>query len=120
MLASKPRTAVLTPFAAPSNTTQAKTALFRGFLEDSVIFKSLLERRDIGVISMNEQVDETPAAYLLEGIIEVFDEFYSANLAQDTLRGMKENVSRGSATEVLCLPAASEPLLQMGGHKNRP
>ena len=24
--------AVLTPFAAPSNTTQAKTALFRGFL----------------------------------------------------------------------------------------
>ena len=33
MLASKPRTAVLTPFAAPSNTTQAKTALFRGFLD---------------------------------------------------------------------------------------
>ena len=32
MLASKPRTAVLTLFAAPSNTTQAKTALFRGFL----------------------------------------------------------------------------------------
>ena len=31
-LASKSQTAVLTPFAAPSNTTQAKTALFRGFL----------------------------------------------------------------------------------------
>ena len=29
-LASKSQTAVLTPFAAPSNTTQAKTALFRG------------------------------------------------------------------------------------------
>ena len=29
---SKPRTAILTPFAAPSYTTQAKTALFRGFL----------------------------------------------------------------------------------------
>ena len=27
------QTAVLTPFAAPSNTTQGKTALFRGFLE---------------------------------------------------------------------------------------
>ena len=31
MLESKSWTAVLTPFAAPSNTTQAKTALFRGF-----------------------------------------------------------------------------------------
>ena len=44
---------------------------------------------------MNEQVDESPAGYLLEGIIEVIDEFYSANLAQDTLRGMKENAARG-------------------------
>ena len=32
MPAGKPRTAILTPFAAPSNTTQAKTPLFRGFL----------------------------------------------------------------------------------------
>jgi len=28
-------------------------------------------------------------------MIEVIDEFYSANLAQDTMRGMKENISRG-------------------------
>ena len=32
---------------------------------------------------------------LLEGMIEVIDEFYSTNLAQDTLRGMKENAGRG-------------------------
>ena len=44
---------------------------------------------------MNEQVDESPAGLLLEGIIEVLDEFYSANLSQDTIRGMKENASRG-------------------------
>ena len=36
MLDAGHRTAVLTPFAAPSNTTQAKTALFRGFLAVSV------------------------------------------------------------------------------------
>ena len=72
-----------------------KLSRFARNREDSVIFKSLLKRRGISVISMNEQVDETPAGYLLEGIIEVIDEFYSANLAQDTLRGMKENASRG-------------------------
>ncbi len=31
----------------------------------------------------------------MEGIIEVLDEFYSANLAQDVVRGMKEAASRG-------------------------
>jgi len=32
---------------------------------------------------------------LLEGIIEVIDEFYSANLSQDVTRGMRESASRG-------------------------
>ncbi len=72
-----------------------KLSRFARNREDSVIYKSLLKSREIGVISMNEQVDESPAGYLLEGIIEVIDEFYSANLAQDTLRGMKENAGRG-------------------------
>ncbi len=40
-------------------------------------------------------MDESPAGSLLEGIIEVIDEFYSANLSQDTVRGMRENAARG-------------------------
>ena len=72
-----------------------KLSRFARNREDSVIYKSLLKRRKISVLSMNEQVDETPAGSLLEGIIEVIDEFYSANLSQDTIRGMKENASRG-------------------------
>ncbi len=44
---------------------------------------------------MNENIDDTPAGSLFEGLIEVIDEFYSANLAQDTKRGMRESVSRG-------------------------
>ncbi len=32
---------------------------------------------------------------MLEGIIEVMDEFFSANLAQDVTRGMRENALRG-------------------------
>ena len=72
-----------------------KLSRFARNREDSVIYKSLLKSRDISVVSMNEQVDESPAGYLLEGIIEVIDEFYSTNQAQDTLRGMKENAGRG-------------------------
>ena len=31
----------------------------------------------------------------MEGIIEVIDEFYSENLAQDVVRGMRESASKG-------------------------
>jgi len=72
-----------------------KLSRFARNREDSIIYKSLLRKYDISVISSNEQVDETPAGKLLEGMIEVIDEFYSINLAQDTLRGMKENAGRG-------------------------
>ena len=63
--------------------------------EDAVIYKSLLRKNGVSVISMNEQVGDTPSGKLLEGIIEVIDEFYSLNLAQDTIRGLRENASRG-------------------------
>ena len=72
-----------------------KLSRFARNREDSIIYKSLLRKRGISVISINEQVDESPAGHLLEGIIEVIDEFYSMNLSQDTVRGMKENASRG-------------------------
>ncbi len=63
--------------------------------EDSIIFKSLLRKQDIQVISINEPLEDTPAGRLLEGIIEVIDEFYSSNMAQDVTRGMRENAMRG-------------------------
>ena len=43
----------------------------------------------------NEQIWATASGRLLEGMIETMDEFYSANLGQDTRRGMKENAQRG-------------------------
>ena len=63
--------------------------------EDSIIYKSLLRKRGVQIISINETLDEGPTGKLLEGIIESIDEFYSANLSQDTLRGIKENAMRG-------------------------
>jgi site-specific DNA recombinase len=63
--------------------------------EDSIIFKSLLRKQSIQVISINEPLEDSPSGRLLEGIIEVIDEFYSSNMAQDVTRGMRENALRG-------------------------
>jgi len=72
-----------------------KLSRFARNREDSIIYKSLLRKQGIQVISINEPLEDTPSGRLLEGIIEVIDEFYSANLSQDVTRGMRESASRG-------------------------
>ena len=72
-----------------------KLSRFARNREDSIVCKSLLRKRGIQVISINEKIDPSPAGILLEGMIEVIDEFYSTNLSQDTKRGLKENAQRG-------------------------
>ena len=63
--------------------------------EHAVAFKSMLRRKGVRVVSITEQADDSPTGKLLEGIIESVDEFYSENLAQEVLRGMREAASRG-------------------------
>ena len=63
--------------------------------EHAVAFKSMLRRRGVRVVSITEQADDTPTGKLLEAIIESVDEFYSENLAQEVLRGMREAATRG-------------------------
>lgn len=72
-----------------------KLSRFARNREDSIIYKKLLRKHGVEVVSINEQIDDSPSGKLLEGIIEVIDEFYSANLSHDTIRGMKENARRG-------------------------
>jgi site-specific DNA recombinase len=62
---------------------------------DSITYKTLLKSKGIKVISINEPFDDSPSGQLLEGVIESMDEFYSANLAQDIKRGLRENARRG-------------------------
>ena len=62
---------------------------------DSITYKTLLRNKGVQVISINEPIDDSPTGRLTEGLIESIDEFYSANLAQDIKRGMRENAARG-------------------------
>jgi len=63
--------------------------------EDSVLYKRMLERNGVRVVSLNEPVDDSPAGRMLEAILESVDEFYSQNLAQDISRGLRKNASMG-------------------------
>lgn len=73
-----------------------KTDRFARNREDSIIYKSLLRREcGIDVISVTEKFDDTPTGKMMEGIMEVVAEFYSANLAKEVLKGMNEKASYG-------------------------
>ena len=47
------------------------------------------------MVSITEQAEDNATGRLLEGIIESVDEYYSENLAQEVVRGMREAASRG-------------------------
>ncbi len=72
-----------------------KLSRFARNREDSILYKAMLRKHGVQIVSINEPIDDSPAGRMLEGMIEVVDEFYSANLASDTIRGMNENASRG-------------------------
>ena len=63
--------------------------------EHAVVFKSMLRRKGIRVVSITEHADDSPTGKLMDAIIESVDEFYSENLAQEVVRGMREAASRG-------------------------
>lgn len=72
-----------------------KLSRFARNREDAVIYKGLLRRQGVQLISITEPTDDTPTGRLLEGFLEVMDEFYSANLGAEVVRGMREAASRG-------------------------
>jgi DNA invertase Pin-like site-specific DNA recombinase len=63
--------------------------------EDSIVFKAMLKKNGVQVISITEQFNDTPTGRLMEAIVESLDEFYSDNLGEEVNRGMRESVSRG-------------------------
>ncbi|PRX21225.1 DNA invertase Pin-like site-specific DNA recombinase [Orenia metallireducens] len=75
-----------------------KTDRFARNREDSIIYKSLLRKEcGIDVISITEQFGDGPQGRMMEGIMEVVAEFYSANLSKEVMKGMNEKASSGGA-----------------------
>ena len=63
--------------------------------EESMVYKNLLRKRDVTVVSVSEPIPEGHFGTLIERIIEWMDEFYLVNLGVEVTRGMTERFSRG-------------------------
>lgn len=68
--------------------------------EESIVYKSLLRKNDVEVVSITEPLIDGPFASLIERIIEWMDEYYSIRLAGDVKRGMTEKALRGGYQSV--------------------
>lgn len=64
--------------------------------EESIVYKSMLKRDKVDVISISEPLAEGPFGSLIERIIEWMDEYYSIRLSGEVHRGMSENAMRGN------------------------
>ena len=63
--------------------------------EESMVYKNLLRKKDVSVVSVSEPIPEGHYGTLIERIIEWMDEFYLINLSTEVQRGMTEKVTRG-------------------------
>ena len=63
--------------------------------EQAILFKNLLRKNNVSVVSVSEPIPDGHFGTLIERIIEWMDEFYSINLGVEVSRGMEEKVSRG-------------------------
>lgn len=70
--------------------------------EQSIVYKSLLKKNNIDVLSVSEPISSDPFGSLIERIIEWMDEYYLIRLSGEVKRGMTEKASRG---EAMCHPA---------------
>lgn len=68
--------------------------LARNRADDVAIHLAL---RDAGVmlVSATENIDETPSGMLLHGIMSTIAEFYSRNLATETVKGLSQKAASG-------------------------
>lgn len=66
--------------------------------EESMVYKNLLRKKGITVVSVSEPIPEGHFGSLIERIIEWTDEYYLVNLGAEVTRGMTEKASRGEPT----------------------
>lgn len=65
---------------------------------DSVFYKRELRMNGIKLVSVTERLDDSPESVLMESVIEGMGQFYSANLAREVMKGLRENAKQGKST----------------------
>lgn len=62
---------------------------------DSAIYKKKLKEKGIKVVSVTQKIEDTPEGEMMERFLEAMDEYYSANLAAEVRKGLRENALKG-------------------------
>lgn len=65
---------------------------------DSVVYKRKLRLNNIQLHSVTEHLDGSPESIILESLLEGMAEYYSKNLARETMKGLTENAKKGLST----------------------
>jgi DNA invertase Pin-like site-specific DNA recombinase len=63
--------------------------------EESIVYKSMLRKIGIEVVSISEPIADGLGGKLTEAILEIMDEYYSINLSQEVMRGMTQKAMSG-------------------------
>lgn len=58
---------------------------------DSAVSRKILRDNGVELYSVIEKFDNTPESIILEGLMETLNEYYSANLSREVMKGMREN-----------------------------
>lgn len=62
---------------------------------DDVAINLALQQAGVRLVSVSENIDETPSGMLLHGIMSSIAEFYSRNLANEVVKGMSQKAKTG-------------------------
>ena len=65
---------------------------------DSAYYKHELKKTGVSLISVLEQIDDSPESIILESVLDGMAEYYSKNLAREVMKGLTENALQGKHT----------------------
>ena len=71
-----------------------KLSRFSRSMEDSIIYKSMLEKKGVSVVSVSEPISNDIYGKLMERFLEWEAQFYSERLSGDVKRGLEEKIAR--------------------------
>ena len=91
--------AALTEPPTPAVIVHKVDRLARNRYDDAVI-SAQLQAAGARLVSVTENIDQTPSGLLLHGIMSSIAEFYSRNLANEVIKGTQQKVSAGGTPHI--------------------
>ncbi|MCY7264516.1 recombinase family protein, partial [Pseudomonas protegens] len=88
----------------------------RNRLDDAIIHATL-RQAGVTLVSVMENIDESPSGMLMHGIMASIAEFYSLNLAQEVTKGLVQKASIGGTPHKAPIGYLNVSLTDANGHE---